>query len=1001
MKLLNSFSIKKKTYLLVSLSVITALLLSFFSNKGLNEIKQELDNLIFATNIERYTNKIILEEQRYRLNSNGSILNPTAANQAFENAKNAVDQLYYELGSAETNQERERLMERIRQTRASTDEYSGLYLHGTMLLNRLNHEAEVLTAEGEKITAQIQAYVEAKRVEVKKELSQKTIEKINAGSNVWQYTYVTRLHQKSYLLSPDEQTLEQFEHDYRFMMSELDRLRGMSDQSFEFERLDTFQQAADKYYQSMNTWVEVNQELVVDVLPRMKRLSNSIVSDAIASANISVDEMLFKRDQIVLTLITVTVFTLFLGVLFGSLIANSIISVIATFQSGLRNFFKYLNREWTSAQPISIDSQDEIAIMADVVNQNIQKIEQFLERKNKYQAALLEWASVDYQDKEVTFEKATELSAMALDVERVSIWLFNDELSELVCQDLYLRDEKTHTSGQVISEKDYPGYFQTIKNEKLLVADDAQLDERTRELNDNYLAPLNIHSMLDIPITQEGKLLGVVCHEKIGSIKFWEYDEQEFVTSVSNAISLSLEIKRRRDVQEELRLQKDKLHHQAHHDCLTGLPNRILFNDRLEHAISAAQRMGSKVAVLFIDLDHFKGVNDSLGHDIGDQLLIEVPRRLQHEIRKSDTLARLGGDEFTVVLEQFNDESNVIDITQDLLNTLQDPIEVNGHSFYVTMSVGVTIYPEDGETAAALLKNADAAMYQAKEDGRNTYQFYAQSMTDKAFERIAMETSFRRSLQNEDFVVYYQPQIDVTQNRIIGMEALARWQHPEHGLIAPDEFFPFAIDTGLIIPLDEWVMETAMRQFRLWHQQGLEPGVLALNLSIKQLQQANFKQRLLALLDELDFKHEWLELEITEAQVMNDISNSVKTLSEIKATGIRLSIDDFGTGYSSLSYLKKLPIHKVKIDQSFVRGVPEDEDDAAIIKTIIALSDHMRLNLIAEGVETRAQLEFLTSHGCHNIQGYLYHRPMPADDISTMLCDPARSLLNNQPDEPE
>jgi diguanylate cyclase (GGDEF)-like protein len=987
MRLLNNFSIKTRSYILVSLSVIVALFLSVVSNKGLNEIRVELDDLIYATNIERFTKKIILEEQRYRLNSNGSILDSDAANQAFENAKLAVNQIYQELEQAESKSDRENILKRIEETRKTTDEYRQLYLHANKLLNRLNYEADVLVQEGETITAQIQAYVEAKRLEVREELSEKTIEKINAGSNVWQYTYVTRLHEKSYLLNPDLNTLQNFRKDYAFMMSEVDRLRGMSDQDFEFEKLDAFQEAALNYEKAMLTWVAYNRDLVINVLPRMHELSNNIVLKAVSTANSSVEEMLNKRETIVYTLVVVTILTVLIGLLFGSLVARSIVSVVGTFQEGLLNFFKYLNREWKSAQPIAIESKDEIAEMATLVNENIVKIEKFLDRKNAYQEALLEWARVDYQDEEITFEKATELSAKALQVERVSIWLFNEDETQLVCQDLYLREEDKHEHGISISERDFPQYFSTLRGKNLIVTSDVRKDNRTEELVEQYFGPLNICSLLDIPIVHEGKLLGVVCHEKVDEIKEWQYDEQEFVSSVSNAISLSLEIKRRRMIQEELRVQKDKLHHQAHHDVLTELPNRMLFNDRLDHAIQQAERANTKIAVLFIDLDHFKSINDTMGHKVGDELLVEVAKRLQGQIRKSDTLSRLGGDEFTILLENVQNNENVIDVTRSLLRVMEDSVELENHSFYVTLSVGVSLYPEDGRSADELLKNADTAMYQAKDEGRNTYRFYTEAMTEKAFERISMEANFRRALKEEEFVVYYQPQVEVQTGRIMGMEALVRWQHPDLGLVSPMSFIPFAVDTGLIIPLDRWVMTTAMKQCARWNQQGLNPGKLALNLSMKQLHKEDCVRALQGLISEAGCNPEWLELEVTEAQVMEDTETVNSTLRVIRDMGVSLAIDDFGTGYSSLSYLKKLPINKLKIDKSFVQDIPGDEEDVAIIRTIIALANNMELSLIAEGVETEEQKEFLVSNGCDVIQGYYYHRPMPAEELEKLLRD--------------
>ena len=374
-----------------------------------------------------------------------------------------------------------------------------------------------------------------------------------------------------------------------------------------------------------------------------------------------------------------------------------------------------------------------------------------------------------------------------------------------------------------------------------------------------------------------------------------------------------------------------------------------------------------------------------MGHKVGDELLIEVARRLRSTIRQTDTLARLGGDEFSIALNQVASNDAIVEVTQSLLKVMNAPIKILDQSFYVTLSVGVAIYPDDGETPEELLKNADAAMYQAKDDGRNTYQFYNEVMTEKAFERIAMEASFRNALNKEEFVVHFQPQINAETDQIIGMEALVRWQHPDMGLISPSRFLTFANDTGLIISLDQWVMKTAMMQYAHWYKQGLQPGILALNLSMRQLQKEDFIDTIQSLLKETACQPQWIELEITEGQIMQDFSVAIEILNRIKDLGISLAIDDFGIGYSSLSQLKRLPINKLKIDRSFIRELPHDEEDVVISKTIIALSKNMGLSVIAEGVETEQQKDFLLQNGCHYIQGYYYCKPLVADEIEVRL----------------
>jgi diguanylate cyclase (GGDEF)-like protein len=985
MNIVSQLSIKNKTYLLISLSVMVALTLSFVSNSGLNTIRIELDNLILSTKIERYTNKLILKEQEYRLNANGSVYNFEAASKAYDDAVIYVDKIYQTLDNLESFDESDLLQKNLVATRQSTDKYRSLYLRGVSLLTELNKQANILESEGEYISLQIQEYVESKRLQIKQQLSEKTIEKINNGSNIWQYTYVTRLHEKKYRLSPDETVFDSFIKDYNFMMSEWQRLKEMSDQDFEFEKLDNFDRSAKKYESAMLLWVDFNRQLVTSILPEMEQLGSSVIRRSIQSAEYSITHMSEKRNKIAITLLTVTILTILLGLIFGTWIARSISSVVSSFHNGLLDFFQYLNHQRTTAQPIVIRGKDEISVMAEMINENIINIQEELDRKADYQQALLEWSKVDYQDDNITINKATELSAKALHVERVSIWLFNDDQTEMTCADLYSSDSGKHESGAVLTQQDSPEYFKAVRSGEILVVNNAREDARTREFNDNYLEPLNIFSMLDLPIVQDHQFIGVICHEKIGEIKTWRQDEQDFADSVVNAIALSLEIKKRRLIQEELKAQKEILHYHAHHDSLTDLPNRFLFNDRLNQVIKQAKRNETKIAVLFLDLDHFKGINDSMGHKVGDELLIEVARRLRSTIRQTDTLARLGGDEFSIALNQVASNDAIVEVTQSLLKVMNAPIKILNQSFYVTLSVGVAIYPDDGDTPEELLKNADAAMYQAKDDGRNTYQFYNEVMTEKAFERIAMEASFRNALNKEEFVVHFQPQIDAETDQIIGMEALVRWQHPDMGLISPSRFLTFANDTGLIISLDQWVMKTAMKQYAHWYKQGLQPGILALNLSMRQLQKEDFIDTIQSLLKETACQAQWIELEITEGQIMEDFSVAIEILNKIKDLGISLAIDDFGIGYSSLSQLKRLPINKLKIDRSFIRELPHDEEDVVISKTIIALSKNMGLSVIAEGVETEQQKDFLLQNGCHYIQGYYYCKPLVADEIEVRL----------------
>jgi len=431
--------------------------------------------------------------------------------------------------------------------------------------------------------------------------------------------------------------------------------------------------------------------------------------------------------------------------------------------------------------------------------------------------------------------------------------------------------------------------------------------------------------------------------------------------------------------------QREQLEYQANHDALTDLPNRLLFIDRLQQSISLADRYDTKVALLFIDIDHFKEINDSLGHHIGDKLLIEFANRMKNKIRKSDTISRLGGDEFCIILNTIKEISFVTNFIIESMKIIEEPFIVNGRKLHVGMSVGISIYPNDGLSANALLKNADAAMYKAKDSGRNTYCYYDEAMTKRAMERMFFETELRRALVEDELVVYFQPQINAKKNRLVGMEALVRWQHPTMGLISPDKFIPIAELTGLIVELDRIVIKKALLQFKEWSNSGLNPGKLALNLAIKQIESDDFIEFIENLLKEEHYNYKDIELEVTESQIMNNPEKSIKTLQKLSDFGISLAIDDFGTGYSSLAYLKRLPIKKLKIDKSFVDDLPDDPEDIAISKTVINLCKSLGLKVIAEGVETEAQKDFLVENGCRFIQGYFYSKPLSVDDMTKYL----------------
>jgi len=431
--------------------------------------------------------------------------------------------------------------------------------------------------------------------------------------------------------------------------------------------------------------------------------------------------------------------------------------------------------------------------------------------------------------------------------------------------------------------------------------------------------------------------------------------------------------------------QRKQLEYQANHDALTDLPNRVLFMDRLSQTIELSKRNNKKVAVIFIDLDHFKEINDSLGHHIGDKVLIQFSQRIKAKLRKSDSISRLGGDEFCIVISDIDDIDNISNFIINGMNTIKKPFIINNNTLHIGMSVGISVYPDDGEDADILLKNSDAAMYEAKYNGRNTYRFYNRAMTERAFERVFLESSLRRALNEDELLVYYQPQIDAKENKIVGMEALVRWNHPQMGIVSPDYFIPIAESTGMIVELDRIVMRKALTQLHAWYKAGLNPGKVALNLAMKQIESHDFLDFIGSLIKSEECSYKNIEFEVTESQIMQNPEQSIETLQKINDLGISIAIDDFGTGYSSLSYLKKLPITKLKIDREFIKDIPSDQDDIAITKTVISLCKSLNLKVIAEGVETKEQRDFLLKNDCKFIQGYFYSKPLNTEDMRRFL----------------
>lgn len=483
--------------------------------------------------------------------------------------------------------------------------------------------------------------------------------------------------------------------------------------------------------------------------------------------------------------------------------------------------------------------------------------------------------------------------------------------------------------------------------------------------------------------SSDGRLLGlIVAHYRDPSEQ--PAHDRQLIWVASHLTSIAIE---RHQAEERLEVM-------AHYDALTNLPNRALFHDRLEQALSRAERSKGLVSLMFLDLDRFKAINDSLGHDSGDKLLREVALRLRRCIRETDTVARLGGDEFTVILEQLARPEDAAFVAAKIIETLAEPVVLNGQETFASTSIGITLYPLDGERAEQLIKNADFTMYRAKEEGGNGYRFFTRELGTLTTGRLEMESGLRHALERQEFLIHYQPKLDLASGAIIGAEALLRWRHPVKGLISPAEFIPILEETGLIEPVGAWVLKTVCEQLRLWHDSPDLPRlVVAVNLSARQLQNKELSNTISGILEATGLKPRLLELEVTESMLMHDPKRAIEILAQIRNKGIlHIGVDDFGTGYSSLSYLKQFPIDTLKIDKSFVDGLPEDEDDIAISRAVIAMAHSLKLTVVAEGVEKPEQLEFLRENGCDIVQGYLVSQPVPPEAFVLLVRENARSV---------
>ena len=504
-------------------------------------------------------------------------------------------------------------------------------------------------------------------------------------------------------------------------------------------------------------------------------------------------------------------------------------------------------------------------------------------------------------------------------------------------------------------------------------------------------------------LRKDGEAVGVLLFLAAEEDVFTD-DMVELLAKLAENISFALDNFDRAD---EKTKADERIEYLASHDSLTKLPNREMFNELLRHAIEAARRNQRQFAVLFIDLDRFKIINDSLGHDAGDLLLVEIANRLRHTLRSSDVVARLGGDEFVVILEEAAERHDVEQIARNLLSVLSQPLQLSGHECHTTASIGIAMYPSDGSDVKTLTKNADMAMYLAKEDGKNGFRFFTKEVKTQSIERLTLESALRRALERDQFELHYQPKVDMATGQITGVEALLRWTHPDLGVLPPAQFIPLAEETGLIVPIGRWVLKQACAQNMAWQRRGLRPVSMAVNLSPRQFVDEQLLQDIDEALAASGMSPVLLQLEVTESMVMRNVSRAVKVLDAIRSRGIRLAIDDFGTGYSSMSLMKQFPIDTIKIDRSFVRDLPSDSEDRAIAQAIISMGKALGMTVIAEGVETAEQYTFLQNHDCDEMQGFLFSEPVPPRQVADLLrpttvvvAPPLQPSASDAPEKP-
>ncbi len=614
-----------------------------------------------------------------------------------------------------------------------------------------------------------------------------------------------------------------------------------------------------------------------------------------------------------------------------------------------------------------------------------------IHEKNKYHKNL----------EEELRQGTSDLEQRSLELEKAYRNL-NREIEERRRAEKVIQQERTFIQTIIEGVRD-PARIVSLDFEVQMMNQAALAILPSRQANQEHLTCYQAYRQIDTPCTGQdhrcvlkeviktGKTVAIHHKEILGEDKERVFEiEASPLWNADGTLHGILEVIRNitedLSAETQLREHRERLHHLVYHDTLTNLPNRVLLQDRLSRMMIKAKRNNTFVAILFLDLDRFKKINETLGHDIGDKLLLEVAGRLENCVRKSDTVARLGGDEFAVLLDDLRDIKFVAVIARKILHALSKPILIQKYELYATSSIGISLYPNDSEDEDVLLSSADTALYRAKDAGKNNYQFYTADMNTRAFEFLLLESGLRKALDNDELVVYYQPVINLEDKKLIGMEALLRWKHPEKGMVSPADFIPLAEETGLIESIGEWVLRAACAQNKKWQDAGYPPVTMSVNMSARQFNKKNVVEIIGEILEETGLKPEHFCIEITESIIMKDAESTITKLNQLHKMGISLSIDDFGTGYSSLNYLKLFPIDNLKIDRSFVFNITSDSTDAAIAASVILLAHSMNLKVTAEGVETNEQLEVLRRQGCDHVQGFLFSRPIAAEKFTPFFA---------------